>query len=152
MLELFFSSKLNWDYYAVSIAKTAFMKIGTLIYFRKFLSPRVTTYLHKYLKCGLVWNTIAMSGPMLLSICFLDMLDKLQKQVCKIHGPSLAASLGTLAHHRRVVSQCLFYSYYFVRCLPELVKLVLIPSFCGSSNRYSSVKTAWFFSHHFTMF
>lgn len=151
MHELFFSSKLNWDYDTVSIAKTAFMKIGTLIYFRKFLSPGVTPYFYKYLKCGLVWNTIAMSGPMLLPTCFLDMLDKLQKQVCRIHDLPLAASLRPLAHHQRVVSQCLCYSYYFNRCLPELVKLVLIPYFCGSSNHYSWVMTAWFFSHHFTM-
>ena len=45
MLGLTFSSKLDWDSYIISIAKTAFRKIGTLIRSMKFLSPEVALYL-----------------------------------------------------------------------------------------------------------
>ena len=31
--------------------------------------------------------------------CYLELLDKLQKQICRTVGPSLAASLEPLAHH-----------------------------------------------------
>ena len=41
MLGLTFSSKLDWDSYIISIAKTACKKIGSLIRFMKFLSPEV---------------------------------------------------------------------------------------------------------------
>ena len=45
MLGLTFSAKLDWDSYIISIAKTAFRKIGTLIRSMKFLSPEVALYL-----------------------------------------------------------------------------------------------------------
>ena len=41
MLRLTFSSKLNWGFYIISIAKTASKKIGDLILSMKFLSPEV---------------------------------------------------------------------------------------------------------------
>ena len=44
MLGLTFSSKLDWDSYIISIAKTASKKIGTLIRSMKFLSPKVALY------------------------------------------------------------------------------------------------------------
>ena len=47
MLELTFSSKLDWGSYIVSIAKTASKKIGALIRSLKFLSPEVVFYLYK---------------------------------------------------------------------------------------------------------
>ena len=47
MLGLTFSSKLNWGSYIISIAKTAFKKIGTLTGSMKFLSPEVALYLYK---------------------------------------------------------------------------------------------------------
>ena len=46
MLGLTFSSKLDWDSYIISIAKTASEKIGALIRF-KFLSPEVALYPYK---------------------------------------------------------------------------------------------------------
>ena len=58
---------------------------------------------------------------------YLELLDKLQKQICKIVGPSLAASLGSLAHHRNVVSLSLLYKHYFGRCSSKLAQLVLLP-------------------------
>ena len=44
--------------------------------------------------------------------CCLELLDKLQKQICRIVGPSLAASFKTLAHRQNVASVSLFYRYY----------------------------------------
>ena len=36
--------------------------------------------------------------------CYLEFLDKQQKQICRTNGPSLAASLESLAHCRKVAS------------------------------------------------
>ena len=47
MLELTFSSKLDWGSEIISIAKTASKKIGALICFIKFLSLKVALYLYK---------------------------------------------------------------------------------------------------------
>ena len=50
MLRLTFSSKLDWDSYVISIAKTASKKIAlkkALIHSMKFISPEVALYLHK---------------------------------------------------------------------------------------------------------
>ena len=96
MLGLTFSSKLDWGSYIISIAKTASKKIGALICSMKFLSPEVTLYLYKSTICPCmkycchVWA----GAPN----CYLDLLDKLQKRICRIVGPSLAASLEPLAH------------------------------------------------------
>ena len=49
--------------------------------------------------------------------CYLELLDKLQKRICRIVGPSLAASLETLAHRRNVASLSLFYSITLVYVL-----------------------------------
>ena len=59
--------------------------------------------------------------------CYLELVDKLQKRTCRTVGPSLAASLEPLAHHRNVVSLSLFYRYNFGRCSSELVQLVTLP-------------------------
>ena len=66
--------------------------------------------------------------------CNLKLLDKLQKQICMIVGPSLAASLEPLAHHRNVASLSCFQRYYFGRCSSELVPLSLSRGRC---TRYS---------------
>ena len=113
MLGLTFSSKLDWGSYIVSIAKTAFKKIGALIRSMKFLSPEVALYR------------------------YLELLDKLQKRICRTVGPSLAVSLEPLAHHRNVVSLSLFYRYYFGRCSSDLAELFPLPYSRGRSTRYS---------------
>ena len=59
--------------------------------------------------------------------CYLELLNKLQKQICSTVGHSLAASLEPLAHHRNVASLSLFYRYYFGRCSSELAELVPLP-------------------------
>ena len=96
MLGLTFSSKLNWVSYIVSITKTASKKTGALIRSMKFISPEVALYLYNSTigscmeYCCHVWA----GAPS----CYLELLDKLQKQICRTVGPSLAASLEPLAH------------------------------------------------------
>ena len=83
-----------------------------------------------------------MYGILLSHLCqcpqlLLELLDKLQKQICRIVGPSLAASLEPLAHHRNVASLSFFYYYYFSRCSSELTQLVQLPFSQARSTRYS---------------
>ena len=119
ILGLTLSSKLDWGSYVISIAKTASKKIGTLIRSMKFLSPKVALYLYKSTirpcmeYCCHVWA----GAPS----CYLKLLDKLQKRICRTVGPSLAASLESLVHCRNVVS--LFYRFYFGICSSELAQL-----------------------------
>ena len=125
VLGLTFSSKLNWGSYIISIAKTASKKIGALIRSVKFLSSVAALYLYKstirpYMEyCYHVWA----GAP----ICYLELLDKLQKRICRTVGPSLAASLEPLAHRPNVAGLSLFYRYYFGRCSSELAQLVPFP-------------------------
>ena len=135
MLRLTFSCKLDWGSYIVSIGKTVSKKIGALIRSMKFLSPEVALYLYKSTirfcmeYCCHVW-----AGA---HSCYLELLDKLQKQICRAFGTSLAASLEILAHLRNVASLSLFYKYYFVRCSSELAQLVPLPYSRERSTRYS---------------
>ena len=90
-------SLLNWIGILISIAKTASKKIGALIHSMKFLSPEVALYLYKSTirpcmeYCCHVWA----GAPS----CCLELLDKLQKRICRTVGHSLASSLEPLAHH-----------------------------------------------------
>ena len=67
----------------------------------------------------------------------MELLDNLQKQICRTVRPSLAASLEPLAHCQNVASLSLFYSYYFGRCSSELAQLIPLPFSRGRSTRYS---------------
>ena len=69
--------------------------------------------------------------------CYLEMLDELQKWICKTVSPSLAASLESLAHCQNVASLSLFYRYYLGRCSSELAQLDPLPYSPGRSTRYS---------------
>ena len=85
MLGLIFSSKLDWDSYIITIAKTASKKIGALIHSMKFLSPKGAFYLYKSTiqpcieYCCHVW-------PCTPS-CYFELLDKLQQWICRTIGP-----------------------------------------------------------------
>ena len=68
---------------------------------------------------------------------YLELLDKLQKRICRTVGPLLAASLEPLSHRRNVTSLSLFYRYYFVRCSSEMAQLVPLPYSRGRSTCYS---------------
>ena len=101
----------------------------------KFLSSEVALYLYKstihpFMEyCCHVWT----SAPS----CYLELLHKSQKRICRIVGPSLAASLELLAHHQNVASLSVFYRHYFGRCSSELVQLVPLPRSQGRSTHYS---------------
>ena len=69
--------------------------------------------------------------------CYLELLDKLQKNICRTVGPSLAVSLEPLAHCQNVVNLSLFYRYYFGKCSSELAHLVPLPYSQGRSTCYS---------------
>ena len=69
--------------------------------------------------------------------CYLELLEKLQKRICRTVGPSFAATLEPLTHHRNVASLSLFYRYYLVRCSSELAQLVPLPFSRGRSSCYS---------------
>ena len=109
MLGLTFSSKLDWGSYIISIAKTASKKIGAFIRFMKFLSPEVALYLYKSTICPCMEYCCHVWGG--APSCYLDLLEKLQKQIRRVVGPSLAASLEPLAHYRNVASSTLLYRY-----------------------------------------
>ena len=94
----------------------------------KFLSPKVDRYLCK--------STIR---PCMEYCCHvlvgapgrhLKLLDKLQKRICRAVGPSLDASLKSLAHRRKVASLSLFYKYYFGRCSDKLHDFYVTISRC----------------------
>ena len=71
------------------------------------------------------------------SSCYLEMLDKLQKQICRTIGPSLAASYEPLAHRRSVASLRLLCRCYFGRYSSKLAQLVPLSYSRGRSTRYS---------------
>ena len=135
MLGLTLSSKLDWGSYIVSIAKTVSKKIGALTCSMKFLSPEIALYLYKSTirpcmeYCCHVWA----GAPS----CYLELLDKLQKQICRTIGSLLAASLELLDHRRNVATLSLFCRYYFGRYSSELVQLVHLPYSRGRSTCYS---------------
>ena len=137
MLVLTFSSKLDWASYAISIAKTVSKKIGALIHSMKFLSPEVALFFYKSTirpcmeYCCQFWT----GAPS----CYLELLDKLQKWICRIVGPSLAASLEPLANLRNRASLSLFYRYYIGRCSFEVAQLVPLPFSRGRSSHYSDI-------------
>ena len=58
---------------------------------------------------------------------YLELVEKLQKRICRTVGPSLAGSLEPLAHCQNVASLSLFYRYYFGRFSLELTQLVSLP-------------------------
>ena len=101
----------------------------------KFLSPEVAPYLYKSTirpcmeYCCHVWA----GAPS----CQLGLLDNLQKQICRTVGPSLAATLKSLAHRQNVANFSLFNRYDFGRCSSELSELVPLPFSRGRSTRYS---------------
>ena len=91
MLGLTFSSKLDWGSYIVSIAKIASEKIGASIRSMKFHSPEVALYLYKstILLCMEYCCHVCASAPS----CYLELLGKLRKRICRTVGPSHAGSL-----------------------------------------------------------
>ena len=125
MMGLTFSSKLDWCSYMISIARTASKKIESLIRPMKFFCRGVALYLYK----STIWPCIEYCCHVWdgASSCYLELLDKLQKRICRTVGPSLATSLEPLAHPQNVVRLSLFYRYYFGRCSSDLAQLAPLP-------------------------
>ena len=69
--------------------------------------------------------------------CYLELLDKLQKGICKTADPSPVASLECFAHCWNLASLSLFCRNYYGRCLSELAKLVPLPYSWGRFTRFS---------------
>ena len=98
ILGLTFSYRLDLGSYIISITKAASKKIGVSICPMKFPSPEVGLYIYKSTiwvcmeYCSDVWA----GGPN----CYLELLNKPQKRVCSTVGPSLIASLESLAHRQ----------------------------------------------------
>ena len=124
-LVLTFSSKLDWGSYIAAFAKTSSKKIGALISSMKFLSLEVAMYLFKSIihPCMECYCHVWAGAPS----CYLQLLDKVQKRICRTVGPSLSASFEPLAYRRNVASSSLFYRYCFGRCSSELAQLVPLP-------------------------
>ena len=143
MLELSFSSRLDQGSYIIFVAKTAPKKIGALICSIKFFSPEIALHLYKSTiwvsmeYCCLVW-----AGALNY---YLDMSGKLQKQVFRTFGTSLAASFEPLDHCRNVASLRLFYCYYFGICSSDLSQLIPL--------RYSRGRSTCYYDrlHHFSV-
>ena len=77
MLGLTFSSKLDWGSYINSIAKSAFIKIDTLICSMTFLSPEVVLYLSKStIRPCMEYCCHVLVGAL---SCYLELFDKRQK-------------------------------------------------------------------------
>ena len=96
MLGWTFSSKLDCGSYIISIAKTASKKIGALIRSMKFLSPEVALHLYKStIRSCMEYFCHLWDGT---PSWYLELLDKLQKQICRAVGSSLSSSLEPLAY------------------------------------------------------
>ena len=120
-----FTSELDWGPYIISIAKTASKKIEALIHATKFLSPEVALSLYESTiqPCmEYCWHVCA-GAPN----CYLELLDKVQKQICRTVGPLVAAFLEPLTHCKNVTSLRLFYRYYLGRCSLEPAQLLPLP-------------------------
>ena len=113
--------------YIIATAKNVSKNIGALMCSMTFLFPVVALYLckstiHQCMEyCCHVWAD-ALS-------CYLELLDKLQKRICRTIGPSLATSLEPSAHCQNAASLGRSYSYYFGKCSSELAQLAPLP-FC----------------------
>ena len=123
MLGLFFSSKLDWGSYFVSIAKTTSKKIGTLIHSMNFLLSLFC--ISTNLSYGLALNTVVMYGLVLLATTWKYYIG--YKNIYKTVGPSLAATLKPLVHHRNVDSLSLSCRYYFGKYSSELDEIIPRP-------------------------
>ena len=128
-----FSFKLDWGSYIISIGKTASNKIGALIHAMKFCSMLCISINLPYTH---VWNTVAMSR-LVPPVATWNYYTNYKNKICRIVGPSLAASPEPLAHHWNVVTLSLFYRCYFGRCSSELTQLVPLPFSPGRSTSYS---------------
>ena len=91
----------------------------------KFLSAEVALYLYKSTirPCTEYFCHFWAGAPS----CCLELLDKLQKWVCRTVGLSVAACLELLTLRQDLASLNLIYRYCFGRSSSELAQLVPLP-------------------------
>ena len=94
MLRFIFSSKLDWGSYIVYIAKTASKKIGALIRSTKFISNEVALYLCKSIIRPYIEYMYGIHVWAGAPSCYLELLDKPQKRLCRTAGASLLTLLN----------------------------------------------------------
>ena len=109
-----FLFNLDWGCYIISIAKTASMKIEVLICSMKFFSHEVAQYLYRSTICPCIeyFCHVWADAPS----CYLELLDKLQKQICVTVSLALCQNVACVST---------FYRYYFGWCSSELAELAL---------------------------
>ena len=106
------SYKIDWDAWIISIAKIESKETGVLLLFMTFSSPEIAVYFYKSTirscieYCCHFWG----GGPR----CYLKMLDKLPKRICRTVNPSLATSLECLIHYQNVTWLSLFHRCFLV--------------------------------------
>ena len=90
----------------------------------EFLSPEVALQFYK----STIWLCMEYFYHVWADAtgCYLELLYRLLKWVCRTVGPSLAYSLEPLAHRRNKVNLRLFHRYYFGRFSSELACLVTL--------------------------
>ena len=94
-----FECSINTGAIDVKIDESALEEIVLYLY-RSIIRPYMES-------CCYVWTC----DPS----CYLEVIDKLQKRVCRTVGPSLVASLEPFNHRWNVTSLSLFYRNYFDR-------------------------------------
>ena len=118
----------------MSIVNTTSRKIGALIRSMTLLFPDVALYICKSTIRPCIEYCLVWAGA---SNCYLELLNKLQKEKCRTLSPSLALPFEPLAHCRNVASLSLFYGHYLGRCSSELAQLFPLPFSRGRSTHYS---------------
>ena len=127
-------SLLNWiGTHITSIAKTASRSM-------KFLSPEVALYL---CICCHVWD----GAPS----CYLELLDKPQKQICKTVGPLLATCLCVCLHPFTVKASSVWISWTAREQINDVL-LIMFLSYSKFLHRYFRIKHLTFLTSHFILF
>ena len=100
-----------------------------------FFSPVVALYLYK----STIWSSMEYCCYFWTGSCscYLEMLHKLPKLICRTFGPSFVASFEPLAHRQNVASLCLLCRYYFGRYSCQLAHLAQRPYYQWRSTGYS---------------
>ena len=126
MLDLTFSSKLDWGSHIISTAEIASKKIGALICSMKFLSLEVALYLciSINLPYNHAWNAVVMSWLLAATRnCWISYKNGYAGLLVLYLQPVL--NLWLIVEMQPSLS--LFYRYYFGRCSSELAELVPLP-------------------------
>ena len=88
----------------------------------KFLSTEIGLYLHKYvIRSCMKYQFYVWASA---RSYYLEMLDELQKPICRTVDRSLATTVKPLAHPRNIAGLSIFYRHYFGRCSSETAQLV----------------------------